>query len=147
MVSKEQGQKLAQEIKQAVEEILKREGLSLETTKLGYGEWFEYKIKAVSVELGPNGVNLASPEAIYYTKFGFTAHTYDENATPAWSVQELTAPLGTQIQVKGQTLSFAGIAPQRRKYPIAMLDQAGEMVFISEAMVARLNNASQAVAS
>lgn len=144
MVSKEQGQKLAQEIKQAVEEILKREGLSLETTKLGYGEWFEYKIKAVSVELGPNGVNLASPEAIYYTKYGFTA--FIPGAIEE-SQQKLTAPLGTQIQVKGQTLTFAGIAPQRRKYPIAMLDQAGEMVFVSEAMVARLNNASQAVAS
>lgn len=144
MVSKEQGQKVAQEIKQAVEEILKREGLSLETTKMLYGEWFEFKIKAVSVELGLNGVNLASPEAIYYTKYGFTA--FIPGAIED-SQQKLTAPLGTQIQVKGQTLTFAGIAPQRRKYPIAMLDEAGEMVFTTEAMVARLNNASEAVAS
>lgn len=144
MVSKEQGQKLAQEIKQAVEEILKREGLSLETTNLGYGEWFEFKVKAVSVELGLNGVNLASPEAIYYTKFGFTSYLPGAIGD---SERKLIAPLGTQIQVNGQTLTFAGIASKKRKFPIAMRNEAGEMVGLTEHAVALLNNASQAVAS
>lgn len=140
MVSKETATQVAQEMKTAMEEILKRHNLDSQQVKWGHGDWFEFKITATAIELGPNGVNLATPEAQYYTKFGFSAH---QTGPIQSAVTELTAPLGTEIQVQGQTLYFAGIAPKRRKFPIAVINASGEMMFLSEASVATLNKNAQ----
>lgn len=140
MVSKETAAQVAQEMKTAMEEILKRHNLDTQQVKWGHGDWFEFKITATAIELGPNGVNLATPEAQYYTKFGFSAC---QTGPIQSAVTELTAPLGTEIQVQGQTLYFAGIAPKRRKFPIAVINASGEMMFLSEASVATLNKNAQ----
>jgi len=139
MVSKETATQVAQEMKTAMEEILKRHNLDTQQVKWGHGDWFEWKITATAIELGPNGVNLATPEAQYYTKFGFSAY----GQAPNFTQTELTAPLGTEIQVQGQTLYFAGIAPKKRKFPIAVINASGEMMFLTEASVATLNKNAQ----
>ena len=140
MVSKETAAQVAQEMKTAMEEILKRHNLDTQQVKWGHGDWFEWKITATAIELGPNGVNLATPEAQYYTKFGFSAY---QEGPIQFCKTELTAPLGTEIQVQGQTLYFAGIAPKRRKFPIAVINASGEMMFLTEASVATLNKNAQ----
>jgi hypothetical protein len=138
-VSKETAQAVASEIDKAVRDILAKHGLESGKTSMGYGEWFDFKITATAVELGLNGVNLASKEATYYTKFGYTAYLggdiVSDTGTP------LTAVLGTRFQ---GDYFFAGIDAKKRKNPIVAIDRkTGKTVFFAENIIPRLNLASE----
>lgn len=144
-ISKETGQAVAAEINEAVRAILAKHGLEAGKTVTGHGEWFEYKVTAVAVTLGDNGVNLSSKEATYYSKFGYTAYAGDDDFTGV----ELTAPLGTRFNAGRplQDYAFAGIDAKKRKFPIMAIDlQTGKMVGFPDSVVSRINLAhSQAV--
>ena len=132
-ISKETGQAVAAEIDKAVRDILAKHGLEAGRTTTGHGEWFEYKVTAVAVTLGDNGVNLSSKEATYYSKFGYTAYAGDNDFTGV----ELTAPLGTRFQ---GDYAFAGIDAKKRKFPIIAIDlKTGKMVGFPDSVVARIN--------
>ncbi len=65
-VSKAQAEKISQEIKKAVEEILAANGLSAPTIRSKYGEWYEIKITASAVELtAPLGTKFANSQGEY----------------------------------------------------------------------------------
>lgn len=132
-ISKQTGQAVAAEIDKAVRDILAKHGLEVGKTTMGYGEWFEFKITAVAVTLGDNGVNLSSKEATYYTKFGYTAYMGEDDFTGV----ELTAPLGTRFQ--GDYI-FAGIDSKKRKNTIVAIDtKTGKTVLFPDAIVPRIN--------
>ena len=136
-VDKNTAQAVASEIDKAVREILAKHGLEAGKTSMGYGEWFDFKITATAVELGLNGVNLSSKEATYYKKFGYT---HFQSAADFVGVQ-LTAVLGTRFQ---GDYFFAGIDSKKRKNPIVAIDRkTGKTVFFPEAVVPRLNLASE----
>lgn len=136
-VSKAQAEKISQEIKQAVEAILAANGLSAPKIASKYGEWYEIKITASAVELGENGVNLASPEATYFTKFGWTSFS---GSSPV----ELTAPLGTKFSNGQGEYAFAGIDPKKRKNPIVALRLSdGARVFFPDTAVPFLNSVAK----
>jgi hypothetical protein len=133
-IDKATAQAVATEIQEAILAILAKHNLQESKTVWKYGEWFEMKVEAIAVERGLNGVNLASKEAMYYTKFGWTA--YDDN----YNASELTAPLGTIFPMKGQNYAFAGIDPKKRKFPIyARRISDGVMVGITENMIPTIN--------
>jgi hypothetical protein len=137
-VSKETALSVTTEIDKAVRDILAKHGLEAGKTTHGYGEWFEFKITASSVELGLNGVNLATKEATYYTKFGYTAYLggdSDFTGTP------LKAVLGTRFQ---GDYFFAGIDAKKRKNPVVAIDRkTGKTVFFPETIIPRINLASE----
>jgi hypothetical protein len=136
-VSKAQAEKISQEIKKAVEEILAANGLSAPTIRSKYGEWYEIKITASAVEVGENGVNLASPEATYFTKFGWSSF---DGGRPV----ELTAPLGTKFANSQGEYAFAGIDPKKKKNPIvARRLSDGAKVFFPEGIVSFLNSVAK----
>ena len=143
-ISKAQSEVLISELKPAIEAILARHGMD---TKFAwkYGAWFELKLTATSVEEGPNGVNLGSPEAQYFTKFGYT--TYEPIAAVMSGAVSLDAPLGTLFVSSGKTSAFAGIAAKRSKYPIVGRNVAdGSITFFTDAIVRKLNGAAAAAA-
>jgi hypothetical protein len=107
-ISKELASTVSKEIQQAVTDILKKHNLVVSKTSVGCGEWFDYKVTATALEEGPNGVNLSSKEAQYYTKFGYTS--YDEEFQPT----VLTAPLGTLFTVSKRVFAFGGINPKKK---------------------------------
>lgn len=138
-VTKQQAISLSAEIKEAVDAILAKHGLSGQKVKTAYGEYYKFSLEAFAKNEGVNGVNLSSKEATYFTKFGYTAYTVDyRNST------ELVAPLGTKFSggTPAKEYVFAGISPTRRKYPIAAIDVAtGATVFFPDTMVAIINRA------
>jgi hypothetical protein len=136
-VSKETAQAVAKEMDAAIRAILSKHGLEVGKTSMGYGEWFDFKVTAVAVSLGDNGVNLASKEATYFSKFGYTAYDDNFNAT------ELIAPLGTKFTHLLKDYAFAGVDAKKRKTPIVALDiKAGKVVYFAEAIIARINDAA-----
>jgi hypothetical protein len=75
-VSKAQAKAVSDEIMSAIKPILDKHGLMLSKTASKYGIHYEIKIVAANVDLGKNGVNLASPEArewvLYSFQYGLT---------------------------------------------------------------------------
>lgn len=135
-IDKTKATQVAQEMKEAINAILAKHGLQVSATKMGYGEWYEYKVTAVAIAEGPNGVNLATKEAQYYEKFGWQVY----GQAPNFEVTELKAPLGTGFTHGGKKYAFAGVAPQRKKYPIVAINLATkEQVFFPEAVVPIIN--------
>lgn len=112
-VDKAKAKVISEEIKQAVEAILAKH--NLETTKIstGHGDWFEFKVQATAIQLGLNGVNLATKHALAYTKFGFTSYANGE-------ATELTAPLGTKFTFRNAEYIFIGINGASKKNPIVI---------------------------
>jgi hypothetical protein len=134
-VSKETANAVAKELQTVITEVLAKHGLSAPKVSIGYGEWFDMKIVSSALTLGPNGVNLTSKEATYYTKFG---HTYYKSEGD-FEGTELKAPLG-MLFGPDMKYAFAGIDSKKRKNPIVALDTTtGKIVFFEESIVTRLN--------
>lgn len=135
-VSKAQATAVATEIQAAIAEVLAKHNMTPEV-KWGYGDFFKFTVTATPKVEGPNGVDLGTQEAQYFQKFGWTAY----GEAPHFTMKQLTAPLGTQVMVNGEMMAFAGIAAKRKKYPIVMLTEAGETVFLTETIIDKLNAA------
>jgi hypothetical protein len=134
-ISKTKAQAMIDELSPVVKEIMARHGMDPKFA-WKYGDWFEMKMTASAVEEGPNGVNLNSPEAQYFSRFGFTSYALSQ-------VLQLSAPLGTLFTSKGKTYAFAGIAAKRSKYPIVGRNVAdGSITFFTEVAVLEINKAA-----
>lgn len=134
-VSKETANAVAKELQTVITEVLAKHGLSAPKVSIGYGEWFDLKVVASALTLGPNGVNLTSKEATYYTKFGYTHYEGDAD----FEGKELKAPLG-MLFGPDKKYAFAGIDSKKRKNPIVALDTTtGKIVFFDSNIVTRLN--------
>jgi hypothetical protein len=119
IVSKQEAQEIAAELKAAAEEILLRHGYDMSMPRTKYGNVFEWKITASPVEAGPNGVNLNSPEA---QAFNMYASLYGMDL----------GLLGGTLDHKGETLTFIGVVPSRRKYPLAFRKADGSTILMTE---------------
>lgn len=137
-VSKEKAAEIAAEIK----DVLRRHGMEPKIS-WKYGPWLEVKLTASVVAEGDNGVNLASPEAQYFTKYGHTS--YNRDASGKIVTEKLDAPLGTVFVSRGTRYAFAGIASKRRKYPIYALNvEEGTPTFFTEQIIKVINAAAKA---
>lgn len=143
-VSKAKAEAVINELSPIIKEVLARHGMDPKFA-WKYGDWFELKLTASAVEEGPNGVNLGSPEAQYFTKFGYT--TYKAIAAGMSGAVTLDAPLGTLFESRGEVYAFAGIAAKRSKYPIVGRNVAdGAITFFTDALIAKLNGAAASAA-
>lgn len=119
------------ELEPLIEAALKRHGLDTPKLTWKYGAWFELKVSSSVVEEGLNGVNVGSPEAQYYTRFGHST----------MSGVKLVAPLGTIFPMKGDNYQFIGIASKRSKYPIMTKRMSdGQITFWPDGVVTKLND-------
>lgn len=131
-ISKAKAQLIIDELEPILKAAMAKHGLDVPKLKWNYGDYFGLKLEAASVELGDNGVNMASPEAQYFTRFGFDG---------------VTAPLGTTFTNKGSVYAFIGIAAKRSKYPIAVVNQeTGARSFFPEGIIPILNRSATSVA-
>jgi hypothetical protein len=125
-VSRELCRKVTEELKDAVNEVLKRNGLATPPrVRSTYGEWYKVSFEAALETLDDNGVNLTSKEAIAYNKL----HTL--YGLPA-------GLLGTKFiaqSKKGEdSFTFIGIASSRSKFPFVGRDDAGNVLLFTAAV-------------
>lgn len=139
-ISKKQAADIMDELKPLIEDALKRHGLDAPKLSWKYGAWFELKMTASELDEGVNGVNMSSPEAQYYSRFGFSAFINHVAV-------KLEAPLGTKFYNQGNDYVFLGIAAKRSKYPIAArrVDD-DQLVFFPEGIVTKINAAASTAA-
>ena len=69
-VSKSLAEEITNELEKAAVAIFAKHGLERGKVSIKYGQLYSLKIEAQPVEIGPNGVNLASVEARDYIRFG-----------------------------------------------------------------------------
>lgn len=119
IVSKQEAQEIAAELKAAAEDIFLKHGYEMSMPRTKYGNAFEWKITASPVDAGPNGVNLNSPEA---QAFNLYAEMYGLDP----------ALLGGTLDHKGETFTFLGVVPSRRKYPLAFRKPDGSTILMTE---------------
>ena len=134
---------VAEEMRTAIDAILEKHGLQLEDRKIGYGDYFDFKIKAVPVIKGTNGVNMASQEATSYIKFGYQGIVQD--GTQFGTPTTLTAELGTIFDIDGVEYVFAGVNPRKRKFPIVAIRKFdGASMGFPDGVINRINASSKA---
>jgi len=136
IVSSELTKKVSAEVQAALLPILEKHGLKLTKISSKYGDSYGLSISASPTVLGESGVNLASPEAIYFERFGYTAwlgKSLDDRV-------ELTAKLGTKFTVAGKEYVFIGIRSRGKNKVVAQRD--GQTFFVHDSAVPAINKAS-----
>lgn len=121
-VSRLLAEEITNELEKAAVAIFAKHGLERCKVSTKYGQLYSLKIEAQPVEIGPNGVNLASVEARDYIRFG--------------SMYDLPEGLlGKTFSVNGKEYAFAGVAASRSKYPIYLREVAtGKYSFFQESV-------------
>jgi len=135
MVSKEKCSEVSREIEAAIMDIFAKHDLKVTKRASKYGDSYEFKIVAEALMISEDGINLASPDVVYYNRFGYTTWL----GTSLESRVELTAPIGTKFESNGKTFAFAGVR-SRGKNKILAVEQESKKTFIfADAMISRIN--------
>ena len=139
MVSKEKCSEVSREIDAAISFIFEKHNLKVTKRASKYGDNYEFKIVAEAQMISEDGINLASPDVVYYNRFGYTAYL----GISVQDMVELKAPIGTKFSVGGKTYAFAGVR-SRGKNKILGVDQDTKKTFVFGDTIANLlnNNAS-----
>jgi hypothetical protein len=136
-ISKETAGVVSAEIYEAVKAIFAKHNLEVSKSTSGHGDWFEFKVVGSPIAKGLNGVNMASKEATYYTKFGYSSYSED------FSELRLTAPLGTKFMWNNREVFFAGIDAAKRKFPIMVIEAStGKTLMLPDAAIGKINLAA-----
>lgn len=136
VVSKELTSEVSAEIQAAIAPILAKHGLTLTKFTSKYGDSYGVSISASPTVLSESGVNLASPEAIYFERFGYTAWLgkgLDDRV-------ELTAKLGTKFTTAGKEYVFIGIRSRGKNKVVAERD--GKSFVFADSVVPTINKAN-----
>ncbi len=135
MVSKEKCTEVSREIDAAIADIFAKHNLKVTKRASKYGDNYEFKVVAEALMISEDGINLASPDVVYYNRFGYTAWL---GANLEDRVQ-LTAPIGTKFVSGGKTYAFAGVR-SRGKNKILAVEQESKKTFIfADAMIKFIN--------
>ena len=93
-VTKQEANALMKELSEAVKTICKKHNLELSKSSAKFGDFFSYNIQAVKVKKGKGGVNLASPQAKLYEKYGYEKFDFSNGKTI-----KLKAKLGKKFKI------------------------------------------------
>jgi len=137
VVSSELTKKVSADIQAAIAPILAKHGLTLTKFSSKYGDSYGVSISASPVILDESGVNTASNEAIYYTRFGHTAWLGKELSDRV----ELTAKLGTKFQSSGNEYLFVGVRTRGKNKIVA--ERGGKSFVFADTIIPTLNKASK----
>ncbi|CAB4157641.1 hypothetical protein UFOVP688_38 [uncultured Caudovirales phage] len=103
-VSKEVAQQVTTELHKDIEKVLAKHGLELSKVLTKYGNIFSIKVEAIAVEVGQNGVNLASVEA----------QTFLMSAR-YMGVKNPEKELGSVVSFEGRQVIIKGLSPNARR--------------------------------
>lgn len=143
IVGKKFAEAVSKEINSAIEEIFKKHGLKVTKTQTTYGDSYAFKVQATIPQMGANGVDLSSKEAIEYERFGYS--WFKVEADRSYAYIKLEAPLGTEFVVNAKTYIFAGVNHRKQKFPIYAINKAdGKHYGLPDSVVPMINAAAKA---
>jgi len=123
-VTKQEASALVKELSEAVKTICKKHNLELSKSSAKFGDYFAYNIQAVKVKKGKGGVNLASPQAKLYEKYGYETFDFSNGKTI-----KLKAKLGKKFSYDNQQFVFAGIRGGSGKQQIVCVSNGSTYYF------------------
>lgn len=142
MVSKEKCTQVSQEIEAAIMDIFAKYDLKVTKRASKYGDNYEFKIVAEALMISEDGINLASPDVVYYNRFGHEGapiYKTQDDGKVLVSYEKLVAPIGTKFESGGKTYAFAGVR-SRGKNKILAVEQESKKTFIfADAMIKFIN--------
>lgn len=131
-ITKDTAAKVLDEVDATLTAIFAKHGLAQPTFSVTYGEMLKITVKASVETLNDKGVNVTSTEALDYETYGDTYGL-------------LPGLLGTKFTSKGKTYTFVGIAPNRPKFPICVIEDAsGARMKMTDQAVKLINAAGRA---
>lgn len=124
-VSRDLAKRITEEIEVEAKKICQGK-LQISNISTKYGDGYSITIKADGIELGRNGINLASR---YAQDFRMTA----------WRYEMTDADLGKEAQINGKTVYFAGVEIKRNgRVQIVVQDADGKIsMFTNENAIVR----------
>lgn len=123
MITKEK----SREVSAAIVAVLKEHGLVLDKSSSKYGTRYEIKILAHAPEIDEAGIDKASPDAIAFLNW---PGEYGLNASA----------LGQTIQMQDKSLTFLGVRPSRRRFPLLFVNNAtGKQILYTTDVVKYFN--------
>ena len=135
MVSKEKCTEVSREIEAAISYIFEKHNLKVTKRASKYGDNYEFKIVAEAQMISDDGINLASPDVVYYNRFGYTAYL----GVSLQDMVQLTAPIGTKFSSGGKIYAFAGVR-SRGKNKILAVEQESKKTFVFADTIVKLLN-------
>jgi hypothetical protein len=124
-VTRQQAQKLMQELDKAVREVFKNNKLELAKQSSTFGESFSYKVQAVAVRKSSSGINLATPEVKLYEKYGYF---FIDNCKQV----QLKAKIGKKFNFDNRQFIFAGIRGGSGKSQVVCISNGKKYYFTDE---------------
>jgi len=135
MVSKEKCTEVSREINAAILDIFAKHNLKVTKTASKYGDNYEFKIVAEAQMISEDGINLASPDVIYYNRFGHTAYL-------GVSIQDeikLTAPIGTKFASGGKVFAFAGVRSRGKNKILGVCQETKKTFVFADTIIKFIN--------
>ena len=135
MVSKEKCSEVSREIEAAIMDIFAKHDLKVTKRASKYGDNYEYKIVAEALMISEDGINLASPDVIYYNRFGHTAYL-------GVSIQDeikLTAPIGTKFASGGKVFAFAGVRSRGKNKILGVCQETKKTFVFADTIIKFIN--------
>ena len=124
---------LMKELSEAIKTVLDKHNLELSKSSAKFGDAFAYNIQAVKVKKDRSGVNLASPQAKNYQKYGYTSYDFNTGKT-----MKLKAKLGKKFTYNNKQFVFAGIRGGSGKHQIVCISK-GSTYFFGDDAISLLN--------
>ncbi|NBV35808.1 MAG: hypothetical protein EBR94_00835 [Bacteroidetes bacterium] len=132
-VTKQEVNALLKELLESTEKICKKYNLELSKSSAKFGDYFAWNIQAVKVKKHSSGVNLASPEAKAYQKYGYEAYDFTTGKTT-----KLKAKLGKKFNLRNKQYVFAGIRGGSSKYQIVCISKE-KICYFADDVIPLLN--------
>jgi len=135
MVSKEKCSEVSREIEAAIMDIFAKHDLKVTKRASKYGDNYEFKIVAEALMISEDGINLASPDVIYYNRFGHTAYL-------GVSIQDeikLTAPIGTKFASGGKVFAFAGVRSRGKNKILGVCQETKKTFVFADTIIKFIN--------
>lgn len=111
-VSRETADAISKEIAEAVRAIITKHGLTVESMKTGYGDYYDFKVKATAVQM-KNGINLQTKQARDFVAWSFKY---------GFETEAAEAALGSTLMIPklGECVLY-GATPKSKTLPIVVL--------------------------
>jgi hypothetical protein len=135
MVSKEKCSEVSREIDAAISFIFEKHNLKVTKRASKYGDNYEFKIVAEAQMISEDGINLASPDVIYYNRFGYTAYLGIANR----DIVQLKAPIGTKFSSGGKTFAFAGVRSRGKNKILGVCQETKKTFIFADTIINYLN--------
>ena len=106
-------------IKQVANDIFDKNNLVMSSVTTKYGTHYQVSISADAVQIGKNGVNVASKDAYLFSLY-------------AWQYNLNDDALGNEATINGKKWRLAGLQVKANKHKLVVLDDKNQIYTINE---------------